>query len=76
MLQRCTAGAWGGGGGGGGNGNGWSGGDGWPGDGRSQPTKYGAVAACLPRVIESMFLCLTSHFRDLRVGSRRREGSY
>lgn len=73
MLQRCMAGAWGG-------GTGWSGGDGWPGDGRSQPTsqptQYRAVAACLPRVNESMFLCLTSHFSDLRVGSRQREGSY
>lgn len=53
---------------------------GWPRDGQfqpaSQPTQHRAVAACLPRVIESMFLCLTSHFRDPRVGPRQREGSY
>lgn len=27
-------------------------------------------------VIESMFLCLTSHFRDPRLGPRQREGSH
>lgn len=74
MLRRCMAGAWGG---------AQGGAVGMDGQGTdranqptSQPTQYGAVAACLPRVIESVFLCLTSHFRDLRVGSRQREGSY
>lgn len=51
-------------------------GGGWQQDGQNQPTQHRAVAVCLPWVIESMFLCLTSHFRDLGVGLRQCEGSY
>lgn len=48
--------------------------------GQLQPTNHltqcWAVALCLLWVIQSMFLCLMSHFTDLRVGSRWWEGHY